>query len=131
MSGINQSMSFAEAALAGRLDFLDAGVSPARIQIYGSTRPAPGDSPSSVMLVQIELDKPCGTIAAGVLTLTASTEATVDANGEATWARVINGSNAWCFDCDVSNTLGSGQVKLSSAVLVVGSKVALVSAVMG
>lgn len=131
MSGINQSMAFAEAALAGRLDFLDFGVSPARIQVYGGTRPAPGDTPTSAMLVQIDLDKPCGTIAGGLLTLTASAEATVDENGEATWARIINGANGWCFDCDASNALGAGQVKLSSAVLAAGSKVTLVSAVMG
>ena len=54
-----------EARLAGTLAFLDAGTNPARLRIYGGTRPAtPATTPASAMLVEIRLTKPAGTIAA-------------------------------------------------------------------
>ncbi|WP_257645677.1 hypothetical protein [Ottowia beijingensis] len=53
-----------EARLAGTLAFLDAGNNPARLRIYGGTRPAtPATTPASAMLVEIRLTKPAGTIA--------------------------------------------------------------------
>lgn len=130
MSGIGQSVDFANAALLGRRDFLDYGVSPARIQVYGAPRVVDGDMPVGPMLVQLELVKPSGTVANGVLTLTSAGEAIVDNDGDAVWARVINGDNAWCFDCDVGLTNSQAQLKLSNTALVAGSKVTLVSAVM-
>jgi len=43
-----------EARLAGTLAFLDAGSNPARLRIYGGTRPAtPATTPTSAMLVEI------------------------------------------------------------------------------
>ena len=60
-----------EARLAGTLAFLDSGTNPARLRIYGGTRPAtPATTPASAMLVEIRLTKPAGTIAGGLLTLT-------------------------------------------------------------
>ena len=47
-----------EARLAGTLAFLDAGTNPARLRIYGGTRPAtPATTPASAMLVEIRLTK--------------------------------------------------------------------------
>ena len=78
-----------EARLAGTLSFLDAGTNPARLRIYGGTRPPnPAATPTSAMLVEIALTKPAGTIAGGLLTLTQQEDGLIAATGIATWARL-------------------------------------------
>ena len=102
-----------EARLAGTLAFLDAGTNPARLRIYGGTRPAtPATTPSSAMLVEIRLTKPAGTIAGGLLTLTQQEDGLITATGIATWARLVNGNEVNALDLDCSGTDGSGDVKL-------------------
>jgi hypothetical protein len=64
------------------LAFLDAGTNPARLRIYGGTRPAtPATTPASAMLVEIRLTKPAGTIAGGLLTLTQQEDGLITATG--------------------------------------------------
>ena len=76
-----------EARLAGTLSFLDAGTNPARLRIYGGTRPPnPAATPTSAMLVEIALTKPAGTIAGGLLTLTQQEDGLIAATGIATVA---------------------------------------------
>ena len=79
-----------EARLAGTLAFLDAGSNPARLRIYGGTRPAtPATTPASAMLVEIRLTKPAGTISGGLLTLTQQEDGLITSTGVATWARLV------------------------------------------
>ena len=121
-----------EARLAGTLAFLDAGANPARLRIYGGTRPAtPATLPSSVMLVEIKLTKPAGTIAAGVLTLTQQEDGLITATGIATWARLVNGNDVTALDLDCTGTDGTGDVKLASTNLYLGGDARLVSAILG
>ena len=121
-----------EARLAGTLAFLDAGSNPARLRIYGGTRPeTPATLPSSVMLVEIRLTKPAGTVAAGLLTLTQQEDGLITATGIATWARLVNGNDVTALDLDCTGTDGTGDVKLASTNLYLGGDARLVSAILG
>ena len=121
-----------EARLAGTLNFLDAGSSPARLRIYGGLRPAtPATTPTSAMLVEIRLTKPAGTISNGLLTLTQQEDGLITASGIATWARLVNGDDVTALDLDCSGTDGNGDVKLASTTLYLGGDARMVSAILG
>jgi hypothetical protein len=124
------SQAHNEARLGGTKSYLDTGSSNARIRVYNGTRPASGGTPTT-MLVEIALDKPCGTVAAGVLTLSSSDLPLIANSGTATWARIVNGNGDYAFDCDVSATGGAGEVQLPSTTLFAGGKTQLVSGVLG
>ena len=57
------------AQLAASLVFADAGANPSHIYLYADAAVATGAAPAASPLAEIELAKPCGTIAGGVLTL--------------------------------------------------------------
>lgn len=121
-----------EARLAGTLTFLDAGSNPARLRIYGGTRPAtPATAPSSAMLVEIRLTKPAGTISNGLLMLTQQEDGLITASGIAAWARLVNGDDVTALDLDCSGTDGNGDVKLASTTLYLGGDARMVSAILG
>ena len=121
-----------EARLAGTLSFLDAGSNTARLRIYGGARPPnPAATPTSAMLVEIELTKPAGTVAGGLLTLTQQADGLITATGVATWARLANGNDQTAMDMDCSDASGSGDVKLASTTLYQGGDTRLVSAILG
>lgn len=121
-----------EARLAGTLAFLDEGPQPARLRIYGGTRPtSPADVPSSAMLVEIALTKPAGTIAGGLLTLTQQEDGLITSTGVATWARLVNGNDVTALDLDCSGMDGDGDVKLATTQLYLGGGARIVSAILG
>ena len=120
------------ARLQGVVSYLDTGTGFAGVRIYGGTRPAnPATAPSSAMLVQIPLTKPCGSVAAGVLTLAASGNGLIANSGTATWARVVNADGATAFDCDAGQGAGAWEVQLVQAFLYAGGDAALQSAALG
>ena len=57
------------AQLAATLAFSDAGAAAARILLYADAGAATGAAPGGAPLAEIALAKPCGSIAAGALTL--------------------------------------------------------------
>lgn len=129
---IEESVGSRNAALAGRLVFLDSGTANARIRVYGGTRPASvNDSPATTLLLEITLEKPAGAVLAGVLSLNPLASASVLASGVATWARAVNGDDASAFDMDASGIGGSGECVLSDTTLWQGGEVALLSAALG
>ena len=120
------------ARLVGSLADLDTGTGHAAIRIYGGTRPAtPDTAPTEAALVEIGLTKPAGTVANGVLTLTQADNGLIMNSGTATWARVVDGAGATCFDCDAGEGIGVWEIQLSQKVLYAGGEVALVLAVLG
>lgn len=121
-----------EARLNATRDQLDAGTGNAAVQIYGGTKPsAISGAPGSAMLVQIELTKPCGTVASGVLTLTQTADGLIAATGQATWARFVDGDGLVVMDADCSDTTGTAPVKLVNTQLNEGGDARLASAVIG
>lgn len=121
-----------EARLQGTVAYLDSGTNNAKVLIFGGTRPAtPNDAPGSTALVEIELTKPCGTVAAGVLTLTQQADGLIAETGVATWARFVNGNGATAFDCDAGKGAGAWELQLAQAQLYAGGAARIVSAVLG
>jgi len=122
----------ANARHQGSINDLDAGVGSAAVRIYGGARPAtPDDTPTSAMLTQITLTKPCGTVADGLLTLTQLEDGLITETGIATWARIVNGDGLTAFDCDAGGGVGAWEVQLVQAQLYAGGGARLVSAVLG
>lgn len=121
-----------EARLTATRDYLDAGGDNAKLQLYTAPRPAPGAAiTTQVLLSEIDLTEPCGTVAANVLNLTAALPGLVLNSGSAAWGRVVDGSGNYAIDGDASDMAGSGHFKLDDVVLIAGGTVALVSAVLG
>lgn len=127
---ITISTAHADARLAGTMAHMDTGSANARIRIYDGTRPAGGGA-ATTLLVEIELDKPSGAIAGGVLTLASSDVPLVANSGVATWARIVNGNGDYSWDCDVSLEGGAGEVQLPDTTLFAGGKTQLVSGILG
>lgn len=103
------------ARLAGTVAFADAGVQNSRIWLYATAQPAFGADPGGAPLVEILLSKPCGAIAAGVLTLLQANAGgdLIAGTGSALWGRWVNGSDAIVADGTVSDAAGNGDFKVS------------------
>ena len=117
------------ARLEGTRAFLDVGASPARVRIYGGTRPAtPADIPSSAMLVEVRLTKPCGSVIDGQLLLTPQESALIARTGVATWARIVNGAEITAMDLDCSGLDGTAEIRLAQTQLYAGGYAQMASA---
>lgn len=118
-----------EARLGGTLGFLDSGAAAARIRIYDGARPATnnGALTDQLLLVELALDKPCGTVASGTLTLNASALPLIGNTGVASWARIVNGDGVQAIDCDVSDEGGTAPIKLQTTTLYAGGRAVLIS----
>ena len=122
----------ANARQSGSLAHLDTGTGNAAVRIYGGVRPAtPATVPSSAMLVQVSLTKPCGTVNAGLLTLTQLEDGLISGTGIATWARIVNGNGDTAFDCDCGKGAGAWEVQLADTQLYAGGAARIVSAILG
>lgn len=109
------------------LDLLDAG---SLMRIYTGTKPAtPETAATGTLLLELELNDPAGTVASGVLTLSASP--TVDgaavADGTAGWARVLDSSETAVFDGTVTAIGSGGDFQLSDDSLETAQVVTLTS----
>jgi hypothetical protein len=120
---IEISTELNSARLNGTLSFLDSGAANAKVRIYSGVRPLFGQAGAGLMLVELVLAKPSGTVAAGTLTLAASPSAVILNTGTASWARVVNGDDQIAWDCDVTLDPGSGEVRLDTLSLVAGGTV--------
>lgn len=128
-STVAESTASREAALQGRLTFLDNGPDAAAINIYGGERPSsPVDTPAGAALATIPLNVPAGEVANGVLTLQASEPGLITITGTATWARVTNAAGLVAFDMAVGDMNSTANCKLSTVALLAGGRVVLISA---
>lgn len=120
----------AAAALATTLTRLNAGTTGATLALYATVQPANGAAPGGDALATFTLPKPAGSITAGVLTLAPVDDALILSTGIALWGRfAVDGAAE--IDCDVSNTTGSGAVKLATTQLYAGGSVRLASGTLG
>lgn len=112
--------------------FLDLGSQPARLRVYGGLRPAqPADTPSSVMLVEVRLRKPCGQVVDGQLHLIPQENALITASGQARWARLVNGEDVTALDLDCSDLAGDGEIRFEQTQLYAGGYAQMATAVLG
>ena len=130
MTDVVVSLAHNDFRLLATRQFLDTGTGNAAIRIYGGTRPAsPADAPTSVMLCQAVLTKPCGEVTGNQLVLTQDTDdAFIVETGVATWARFVNGDGSTAFDCDAGEGPGPWTVQLPQAQLFAGGAVRVTAA---
>lgn len=123
MSDVAISPDHNEYRLLGTLAHLDSATGNARLKVFSGVQPAPGGSPTT-LLVTVPLTKPAGAIVAGVLLLQALNDFDLAvATGVATWARLENGDGEWNSDLAVG-AAGSGKpVQFDNVSLLAGGKV--------
>jgi len=118
---ITLSLEHQLARLEATRSFLDQGELNARIRLYGGSRPlSPEETPSSVMLAEVTLTKPCGYITGLVLNLTTISNALITHSGVVTWARLVNGDEKTALDLDCSGTDAGGDLQFEQTQLYAG-----------
>ncbi|MDI4659567.1 MULTISPECIES: hypothetical protein [Cobetia] len=116
---ISFSTSVKDARLAAIAGAIDAGDSPASFVVYSGTRPSPGAAVTDqVALATLEVPQPfAADLSGGVLTGAGFEEVMADADGEATWARLVDGEGAWVMDLDVGIEGSGADVTISSTTI--------------
>jgi hypothetical protein len=131
---IKISIALATAAADAIAAAVDVGVPLSTLVIYDGAEPADADVAvtTQVALVTFELPAPAFGAAAPVaggaqITANAIPEVDADADGTATWFRIYDGDGLPILQGDVTDTLGSGNLKVSSTAIVDGIAVEIVS----
>lgn len=128
---ISETTSCREAALSGRVSFLNTGTGIAAIRVYGGTRPATAaDAPGTAMLVEIPLENTTGSVSAGALSLNPADTGLIANTGMATWVRVVNRNGDTGFDMDAGLEASGAECEMSEVDLFAGGQVSVVSAVL-
>jgi len=128
---IEETTTCREAALTGRLTFLNTGTGTAALRVYGGTRPASvNDVPGTDLLVAIPLQDPVGVVSAGTLVLNPADTGLIATTGTATWARVVNQNGDTAFDMDAGLEGSGAECVLTEVDLYAGALVSVVSAVL-
>jgi hypothetical protein len=132
---IKISVAAAIAACDTLVDLIDVGGTANHLRIYSGTEPATADTALSgnTMLVNFDLPDPSFGAAVsanggGTATLNTTSPVTAAATGTATFFRVLAGDGTTVImQGSVSDTGGSGDLKLSSTAIVSGIDVEIVS----
>lgn len=105
------------AQLAATLAFADTGAQPSCIRLYADAGAATGAAPGGTALAEITLAKPCGSIAAGQLTLhpADAAGAMVLANGQPRAAQWISGAGLLVAAGTVTDLGHGGDFRISGA----------------
>lgn len=128
------AVAMRNAALAALAAQIDAAGSGGRLALYATTRPAPNGSPGGAPMVEVVLDYPCGSVAAGALVLADTAFAQITAGGTAVWARLLAADATWIADLSVGTPAMhaadplTAEVILSATTLYTGAFLALVGA---
>ncbi len=103
--------------LAASLAFADSGAEPSRVLLYADAGVATGAAPTGSPLAEIALAKPCGTIAAGKLTLHPADPAgtMVLANGTPRAARWVSGEGKLVAAGTVTDMAHLGDFRVGGA----------------
>ena len=107
---------------------IDAGSSAATIEIYTGTVPTTVETAvgAQVLLGTLTCSDPAGSVTGRVLTFGAITmDSAADASGTAAWARIYDGNGVAVIDVDVTNTAGTGAIKLNTVTIVAGGPILL------
>lgn len=114
--------SLAQALIAA----FDRGAGACTLKFYDGAQPAaPGTAVGAqVLLGTVVASDPIATEASGVVTFSAMTQdSAADASGTVTWARLLDGDGVAVADFDVSNTGGTGAIKMNTTTIVAGGPV--------
>lgn len=112
---------------------IDGGPAAGKLRIYSGVQPAdPTVAPSGTLLVEFTLGDPAfGAAVDGVAGASApgNTVAPVPAaaTGTAAWFRIVDSTDAAVLDGDVTDTAGTGSLKVSSTAIIAAIDVSIVS----
>lgn len=121
-----------EARLVGTKAFLDQGINPATIKVYGGQRPLSVlDPPNQSCIVTLTLQRPCGYVSGGLLHIVQPVSDMVMVDGEVKWARWFNGNGDTAFDCDCGEGEGYWELSFDKGILYAGGYALVESAVLG
>ena len=114
---MNVGPELALVQLAVSLAFADSGAEPSRILLYADAGAAAGAAPAGDPLAEIVLAKPCGTIAAGKLTLHPANAAgaMVLANGTPRAAHWVSGEGRLVGAGTVTDMAHEGDFRFGGA----------------
>ena len=132
MATLRTKTTTANKALTQYKDDIDAGSGPGTAKIYSGTMPAtPETAATGTLLAELTLSKPCGTVADKALTFaTITPDAAANAGGVAGHVRFYDSDGNAIIDGDVSNTGGTGFLKLNTVTLVADGPVQISSCVL-
>ena len=109
----------------------DSGAGPCTLDFY--TAPMPAGGPSEAVGAQVKLGtltctEPLGTAAAGALPFDAiAQDNAADADGDASWCRLVDAAGVARADFDVTNAAGAGAVKVNTTLIVAGGPIRVIS----
>lgn len=122
------STTIRDARLTAIVTAIDGGAGAGLLRIYDGSRPATGGA-ATTLLAELTLSDPCGSVSAQVLTFSAITaDASANATGTASWARIVTSAGTFCVDLSVTATGGGGDVQLSTVSITAGQQVTCTSA---
>ena len=118
------------AQIAASLAFADAGTLPSSILLYAESAVATGAAPTTSALAEITLDKPCGTLTGGVLTLHVADPdgAMVLQQGIPRAARWMSGDGKLVGAGTVTDTLNAGDFPIAGGTTAPGDDAPLLYA---
>lgn len=125
----NTAIAMADAGV----DTIDAGAGAGLLRIYSGTQPAnPTVAPSGTLLVEFTLGNPAFAGATDGVAGASAAGNPVDpvpatATGTASWFRIVDGDGDAILDGDVTDTSGSGSLKVSSTAIIAAIDVSIVS----
>ena len=105
--------------------FSDGGAAASKLRIYSGAQPAnPDAAATGTILVEFTLGDPAfGAVADG----NAVAPVAATATGTAAWFRMVDSNNAAIIDGDVTDTAGTGSLKVSSTAIIAAIDVSIVS----
>lgn len=109
---------------------IDAGSGPALLKFYTSGMPAGPDTAitSQTLLGTLTCSDPSATQTNGVITFASITQdSSADATGTAVWARLTASDGTAICDFDVTDTNGTGSIKLNTTSIVAGGPITMSS----
>lgn len=127
MANVRLATATNNAACDAVVDLIDSGGA-GTIEIRSGTQPATAnDAATGTLLATLTFSATAfGAASAGVATAASITQdASADATGTATWARIKNGSAATVFDCDVGTT--GATINLNTVSITTGGTVSITS----
>lgn len=106
---------------------IDAGATAATLRIYSGARPATGAAiTDQVLLSEHPLSDPCGSAANGIISFDPITEdAAANADGTATWARIVDGDGTFVMDLSVGEIGSGADIELNTTVFLTGGPVSV------
>lgn len=125
MAVLRSRTTTANKALTQYKDDLDAGSGPGTAKIYSGAIPAtPETAATGTLLAELVLADPCGVVSAKKLTFSAITQDPLaNSDGVAGYVRMADSDGNAIIDGDVSNTGGTGVLKLNTVNIVANGPV--------